>query len=139
VIEAPPKRRVSSANWEWFMLFTPLTIQIPGSKPLFQSYSNFLLKYSTIIMYNKGDRGKPCLNPLLALKNLVGCPLTKGEIQGLLIHVEIHQMKSITKSKLMEDIKNKRVSHPIKSISHINLDYHSFIPFGFARMYCFLD
>jgi hypothetical protein len=42
-----------------------------------------------MIIYMRGDMGKPCLIPLLARKNPNGHPLTKGDIQGLIIHAKI--------------------------------------------------
>ena len=118
------------------MFFTPLTIRIPGIKPLTQSHSNFMFKYSSIIMYKSGDRGKPCLNPLLSLKNPSGHPMTKAEIQGLLIQVEIHRMKSSLIPNWWRTSKRKECLTWSNAFSMSN--YHSFVPFSFACVYCFL-
>lgn len=43
-VEAPPKSKLPSPNWEWFMAFVPLTIWMPCRFPVVISYSSLLRK-----------------------------------------------------------------------------------------------
>jgi hypothetical protein len=55
---------------------TPLTGLIPDKLPIAFFYSNFLLNASCTIMYKRGDKGHPYLNPLLFLKKIDGPPIS---------------------------------------------------------------
>jgi hypothetical protein len=54
-----------------------------------------------MIIYMRGDKGKPSLIPLFARKDPNGCPLTKGDIQGLKIHAEIQLISLIQKPNFL--------------------------------------
>jgi len=64
--EAPPNKRESSANKAWLIGSSPCKTLMPGTVPNFYSTINFLLRESAIRMNIKGERGKPCHNPLEA-------------------------------------------------------------------------
>jgi hypothetical protein len=49
-MEAPPMRRVSLANWEWFILFVPQAILIPGMYLEASTFSSCLPRVSAIII-----------------------------------------------------------------------------------------
>lgn len=68
LIEAQPKSLESSANKAWLIGVVPGITLMPGRVPLSFSSESFWLRESAIRMYKKGDRGQPCLIPLVALK-----------------------------------------------------------------------
>jgi len=77
--------------------------------------SNFLLRDLTNIIYSKGERGPPCLSPLLALKKVVDLPFTNEAIQGELMQAKFHRIKGRHKTKFEKKI----MLDSIKNISHI--------------------
>lgn len=119
------------------MLLTPLTTLILGRLPDCLSNSSFLFKDSAIIMWRIGDKGQPWWSPLLPLKKDVDVPFTKGDIHGLQMQVEIHQMKARLKPNLKR-ISKRKEWHFIESISHIYFDNHTFVFVGFVGVQCFL-
>ena len=52
-----------------------------------------MLRVSATMMYKKGERGQPCLNPLELLKYLLGLPLIRGAVQGVEMHPLMMLMK----------------------------------------------
>jgi hypothetical protein len=54
-------------------------------------------KASSIRTYTIGERGKPYLRPLEALKKCVGLPLINGAIQGFLMQETIQDIKDLLK------------------------------------------
>ena len=105
--EAPPRRIVSSANWEWLEFSTPMAIFNPLSSPLFCKAYNFLLVDLATMRYKKGDRGQPWRSPREAWKNPTGLPLTNRAIQGLPTQALIHLHKFFENPNLSM-ISNKR-------------------------------
>ena len=70
------KKRLSSANSRWKILGLALATRRPS---IFFSASAPLkseIKASVHMMNKKGERGSPCLNPLLGKIHPLGCPLT---------------------------------------------------------------
>lgn len=80
IFEAPPKRSVSSMNYEWLNSFIFLAMLTPTNQPSILSSSKFLLKITVTMIYNNGERGHPYLRALEAVKKLEGIPLIRGVI-----------------------------------------------------------
>jgi hypothetical protein len=58
ITEAPPKSKVSSANCEWFIFFTPQEFEDQeGFHSLF--LAQVFLRASTTMMKSNGERGHP--------------------------------------------------------------------------------
>ena len=90
-------------------------------------------------MYRKGDRGQPCLIPLLDLKKSEGPPFTRGAIQGELMQACICLKKMGGGTKLFQNYKCKIMSQSIKGVGQIKFDGHSGFPIFHTRMDCFFD
>ena len=57
IVEAPPKRMISSMNLEWFNLLASLTILIPRKFLIIISISGYQLINLTMIIYKIGHMG----------------------------------------------------------------------------------
>jgi hypothetical protein len=68
-------------------------MEIPVNLPSTLYFSIFRLRLSAMIIYNRGERGKPCLSPREAWKKVAGLPFTRGAIQGAPIQDLIHLIK----------------------------------------------
>ena len=71
------KKRLSSANRRWEILGLALATRRPSI--FFSASAPFKSEiYASVHMINKkGERGSPCLKPLLGKIRPLGCPLTK--------------------------------------------------------------
>lgn len=94
IIEDPPIDRVSSVNCECFMFFTPSPNLISVINPILWLWSKALMKDSAMRIKGKGEKGQPCLSPLMDWKKTEGLPLIKGVIQGLDMQFWMSKLKS---------------------------------------------
>lgn len=129
---------MSLANWEWLTSRTFVAILNPRRDPNILATSRFLLKGSTIIMYNKGDKGHPCRRPLEATEKGDGLPLMRGKIHGDPMQALIHKMKSLLKPNFQFK-EQKGMIYPIKSVGHIQLNNRSNFSRLLTRMNNFLN
>jgi hypothetical protein len=81
------------------------------------------------MMKNKGERGHPCLRPLLHWKNEASRPLTSGDIQGEMTQEAIEQTKLVLKPNLTKTLNIKEFCTQLKELVMSNLIT---IPFSFA-------
>ena len=68
---------VSSANSNKDIVVLSLPTIKPSIKPLSSALVNILLMTSTTMVKRKGERGFPCLKPLVALTHPWAFPLTR--------------------------------------------------------------
>lgn len=72
-----------------------------------------------MIMKRRGERGHPCLNPLLLWKKEVGQPLTREAIRGDSMQEAIHRMKKEVKPNFLMILNRKECLELIKRIFKI--------------------
>ena len=92
LFESLQKIRMPSKNNKCVMLKF-VVILIPSNSPLLFASRIDLLKPSTTSKKSRGDRGKPCLNPLSTWKNGEAAPLMRTAKEAVVIHTKIHFMK----------------------------------------------
>ena len=136
---AAPNNRVSSVNWAWLTSLIFGTTLMP-ERALFWSFL-FSWKLRTTAWRTKstGERGKPCLRPLEALKKLVGQPLTNGAIQGDEMQALTQAIKFWLNPKLLMTAKRKSCLTLSKAQARSSLTTMPFSFFFVAGMNGFLD
>ena len=100
-VDALPNNTMSSTKREWFIVFTPLAILSLVMFLSFLCFSKALLKISAIIIYRKGERGHPCLRPLVLWKNSLGLPFMRGAIQGVEMQAWMTSVISLENSSFL--------------------------------------
>jgi hypothetical protein len=88
--EALPNSKRSSANNRWLIAGEDLAIFIPFIFPSLSSWSKSLESTSDPRIKRKGERGSPCLKPLLGENNPKGLPFKRMEKDEEEIQSSIH-------------------------------------------------
>src|SRR4051812_25099739 len=84
-----PTIKVSSANWRISTEQEPFMLNFWNS-PTSMDFFTSLVRPSVTNTKRKGERGSPCLSPLLTSNSLVGQPLTSTDILLLNTSNSIH-------------------------------------------------